>query len=196
MSRSHVPFALVPAALLTLAVAFGASAQSPSAAPQAPAASCAPADASSPAPGPVTSGAPTAPDAPSAAPAASMAPAPSGAVGPASCVGTPVSASLTEMSITLDVATVPAGEVTFDAINVGTVEHELLVIASDLPQDQLPVKDGVVDEGAVNVLAAVRGVQPGTDAHLSVDLPAGHYVLICNLPGHYLAGMHAELTVE
>ena len=25
---------------------------------------------------------------------------------------------------------------------------------------------------------------------------AGHYALICNLPGHYSAGQHADLTIK
>lgn len=28
-----------------------------------------------------------------------------------------------------------------------------------------------------------------------MSLPAGHYVLLCNLPGHYAGGMRADLTV-
>ncbi len=128
---------------------------------------------------------------------ASMAPAPSGATASLDpCAGAQVSASLTEMSITLDTTTAPAGEVTFNAVNVGTVEHEFVIVATDLPQDQLPTKDGEVEEDQVNVLAEIEGLQPGHDGHLSVDLPAGHYVIICNVPGHYLAGMHTELTVQ
>ncbi len=107
-----------------------------------------------------------------------------------------MSATLTEMAITLDATTVPAGEVTFNVANVGTVEHEFVIVATDLPQDQLPVKDGVVEEDELDVISEIGGLQPGKDGHLSVDLPAGHYVIICNLPGHYLAGMHAEITVQ
>jgi len=29
-----------------------------------------------------------------------------------------------------------------------------------------------------------------------LELPAGHYDLICNVPGHYQLGMHVALTVE
>ena len=29
-----------------------------------------------------------------------------------------------------------------------------------------------------------------------VTLAPGHYVVICNLPGHYASGMHADLTVR
>jgi len=31
---------------------------------------------------------------------------------------------------------------------------------------------------------------------LTVDLKAGKYLLICNVPGHYGAGMWAEFTVD
>jgi uncharacterized cupredoxin-like copper-binding protein len=29
-----------------------------------------------------------------------------------------------------------------------------------------------------------------------VKLKAGHYALICNLPGHYAAGQHIDFTVN
>jgi len=203
--KSRVPVALVSAALLTLVAAAGVSAQSPSAEPAMsamPAASCPPAM-SSMAPVPLMSEAPGSSMAPaslapaSMAPATSMAPAPSGATASLDpCAGTQVSGSVTEMSITLDATTVPAGEVTFNVTNVGTVEHEFVIVATDLAQDQLPVEDGEVDEDEVDVVSEIEGLQPGKDGHLSVDLPAGHYVIFCNLPGHYLAGMHTEVTVQ
>ena len=31
---------------------------------------------------------------------------------------------------------------------------------------------------------------------LTLSLPPGQYALICNIPGHYMAGMHAALTVS
>jgi uncharacterized cupredoxin-like copper-binding protein len=38
---------------------------------------------------------------------------------------------------------------------------------------------------------------PSSAAHGHVTfLPAGHYVLICNIDGHYRAGMHADFTVR
>jgi uncharacterized cupredoxin-like copper-binding protein len=27
---------------------------------------------------------------------------------------------------------------------------------------------------------------------LTIDLAAGHYAIVCNLPGHYAAGMHVD----
>jgi uncharacterized cupredoxin-like copper-binding protein len=29
-----------------------------------------------------------------------------------------------------------------------------------------------------------------------LSLKPGHYSLVCNLPGHYMAGMHADFTVR
>jgi uncharacterized cupredoxin-like copper-binding protein len=112
------------------------------------------------------------------------------------CVGTSVGATLIEMAIELDSEMVPAGTITFDVTNAGTVEHEFVVIATDLAVDQLPVKDGVVDETQLQVLGEIEGVQPGLSGSLTLDLAPGRYVIICNLPGHYLAGMRTELTVQ
>jgi uncharacterized cupredoxin-like copper-binding protein len=30
---------------------------------------------------------------------------------------------------------------------------------------------------------------------LTADLSPGHYALVCNLPGHYKAGMHVDFWV-
>lgn len=38
--------------------------------------------------------------------------------------------------------------------------------------------------------------EPRTAGWTTLDLPAGRYELICNLPGHYAAGMYTELTVS
>jgi len=130
-----------------------------------------------------------------AEPGASVMPMPS-ADSVDGCVGTPVPAQLTEMAIALPSTSVPAGVVTFDITNAGTVEHEFVIIATDLPVDQLPVKDGVVDESQVQVLQRAGPIPPGAATSLAVDLAPGRYVVICNIPGHYLAGMRTELTVS
>jgi uncharacterized cupredoxin-like copper-binding protein len=31
---------------------------------------------------------------------------------------------------------------------------------------------------------------------LTLNLKKGRYVLICNIPGHYKSGMHADFTVS
>ena len=93
-----------------------------------------------------------------------------------------------------------SGVVVLGLRNEGPTVHELLVARTNLPADHLPLgKDGLsVDEDAkvVNVVKELEEVQLGDVHDLAVTLPAGHYVLFCNLEGHYLGGMHADLVVQ
>ncbi len=103
-------------------------------------------------------------------------------------------------------ASVPAGRVSFVAANVGSVNHELLILP--LPAGQIvgtrPISgDGTVDEGgslgeASNTCGAGagEGIAPGSSSWVTVTLAHGRYELTCNLPGHYAAGMYAQLTVQ
>ena len=36
---------------------------------------------------------------------------------------------------------------------------------------------------------------PGSPGGVTVDLPPGHYVVMCNIAGHYKNGMHADFEV-
>ena len=38
-------------------------------------------------------------------------------------------------------------------------------------------------------------LEPGKSGALTMTLKPGHYVLFCNEPGHFKAGMYAELVV-
>ena len=38
-------------------------------------------------------------------------------------------------------------------------------------------------------------MRPGATKTITIDLKPGHYVLFCNLPGHYAAGMHQDFWV-
>ena len=59
--------------------------------------------------------------------------------------------------------------------------------------------------GVVSGTAAVRavtcgagagdGIDPGSIGWVTLNLPPGTYELLCNLPGHYAAGMYTELTI-
>lgn len=110
------------------------------------------------------------------------------------------------MRLSLDRSTVAAGQVTFLAVNAGNINHELVVLA--LPVDQIvgtrPIgADGKIDETgslgeASNSCAAGSGdgIAPGASSWVTVTLPAGRYEVVCNLAGHYAAGMYAQLTVS
>jgi uncharacterized cupredoxin-like copper-binding protein len=112
--------------------------------------------------------------------------------------GTTVAVTLDSFSVSPAPASAPAGSVTFNVTNAAAAdEHEFVVAQTDLAVDQLPVgDDNTVEEDAVSVVDEVEETAPGGSASLTVDLASGHYVLFCNVPGHYSQGMHADFTVN
>jgi uncharacterized cupredoxin-like copper-binding protein len=53
-----------------------------------------------------------------------------------------------------------------------------------------------VDEEASGDLGEVSELEPGKSGSLTLDLKPGNYILFCNVPGHYMAGMWTALKVE
>src|SRR5581483_726324 len=111
------------------------------------------------------------------------------------------------MSIVPFESSAPAGDVTFRVKNLGTMEHEMIVLKTDTPFDQLPVADAgdppaPVTTGANKVDEANNvgetgdpNLKAGDTRTFTVKLAAGKYVLVCNLAGHYGMGMRAPFTV-
>ncbi|WP_269502068.1 plastocyanin/azurin family copper-binding protein [Burkholderia sp. IMCC1007] len=107
-----------------------------------------------------------------------------------------VDATLLSNTILLNTHNVKSGRVTFDVKNAADdMEHELVVIKTDLADDALPVGEGLVMEQKLRKIGEVEDIAPGQSKRVSFKLPPGHYVLICNKPGHYAAGMHTALVV-
>ncbi|MEX3925091.1 sulfocyanin-like copper-binding protein [Paraburkholderia sp. BR10936] len=108
-----------------------------------------------------------------------------------------VNATLLSNSIQLGTHNVSAGRITLEVRNAAdnNMEHELVVLKTDLPDDALPVSKGEVLERRLNKIGEVEGIAPGKSKRVSFRLAPGHYALICNKPGHYAAGMHTELVV-
>jgi uncharacterized cupredoxin-like copper-binding protein len=100
-----------------------------------------------------------------------------------------------DFAIALEETSTPAGSTTFDITNDGPSTHELVVFATDLAEDALPVDGSTVTEGNLDLVDEVEDIAPGVGTSLTVDLEPGSYVVICNVEGHYTAGMHAALTV-
>ena len=111
---------------------------------------------------------------------------------------TTVDVGLEEFSVNPSVDTVAAGTVTFSLTNDGTMPNNFKVIATDLAADALPVIEDqfIVDEEAVDVLATTADLDAGGTEEVSLDLAAGSYVLICNIPSHYESGMFTAFTVQ
>lgn len=109
-----------------------------------------------------------------------------------------VRATLEDFSITLDSASAPAGEVTFDVTNRGPSYHEFLVIRTTggVALDGLPVEGDVVNEDGLDIVDELEGIDPNGTGGLTVDLTPGDYIVICNIEGHYQAGMRAALSVD
>jgi uncharacterized cupredoxin-like copper-binding protein len=108
-----------------------------------------------------------------------------------------VNATLHSNSIQLDTHNMKAGRVTFDVKNAvdNNMEHELVLLRTNLSDDALPVRKGQVLEHRLRKVGEVEDIAPGTSKRASFKLMPGHYVLICNKRGHYVAGMHTALVV-
>ncbi|HJX08409.1 MAG TPA: sulfocyanin-like copper-binding protein [Actinomycetota bacterium] len=107
-----------------------------------------------------------------------------------------VSATEKDFAIDLASSSAPAGSVTFNISNEGPSAHEFVVIETDDAPDALPTKNGTVDEDNLTVVDEAEDIAPSTTATLTTDLEAGSYVIICNVPGHYEAGMHTAFTAS
>ncbi len=110
------------------------------------------------------------------------------------------------MRLTATPSTVGAGQVSFVATNMGSLNHELLIVP--LSGNQIvgtrPIQsDGTVDEtGSLGEASntcgagAGEGIAPGSSSWVTMTLAPGRYELLCNLPGHYAAGMYTQITVR
>jgi uncharacterized cupredoxin-like copper-binding protein len=111
-----------------------------------------------------------------------------------------VKATLSEFKLELGATSAPVGSVAFKVTNDGKIDHEFVVFKTDLAADKLPLTaDGtkVDEEGkGVTKVDEIAEFGPGKTETLTVTLPSGHYVLICNVPSHYTKGIRAEFSTK
>jgi uncharacterized cupredoxin-like copper-binding protein len=93
------------------------------------------------------------------------------------------------------------GTHTIGLTNSGSVDHEVVLFKTDLPANNLPLKaDGDVNEESPLLASVGDSGEPlkagGTESFKTADLSPGHYVAVCNLPGHYRLGMKLDVTVQ
>jgi len=107
--------------------------------------------------------------------------------------------SVSGMVIKIDTPTVKAGRVTLQAVNQSkSLVHEVLVVPAPPVGRELPYdtkKDMVMEKG-VHSLGEISDLKPGARGKLTLNLRPGTYLLLCNEPGHYKAGMSTSLVVE
>jgi uncharacterized cupredoxin-like copper-binding protein len=109
------------------------------------------------------------------------------------------------MRLGTSTTSVPAGQVSFVARNLGRRTHELVILplaAGQTPGTLTPASDGKVAENrtlgeASNPCGADSGdgITPGTTGWVTLTLAPGRYELVCNEANHYADGMWAELDV-
>ena len=102
------------------------------------------------------------------------------------------------MTLSVDQPTIKAGDTVFMVHNDAvTEEHEMVLVKLKSPDATVHVVAGKhrVDEKHLKSLGEVSELKPGADGQLRANLTAGSYLLLCNIKGHYEAGMHAMMTV-
>ena len=118
----------------------------------------------------------------------------------ATATSTSVAVTLSDFEIDAAAASAAAGEFTFAVENAGSLEHELVVVRTDLAFDGLPVESALVPLDDAGFDGVVEGdtepFSPGSETELTVTLEAGSYVLLCNVAGHYELGMRIPFTVQ
>ena len=109
-----------------------------------------------------------------------------------------ISGTLQEWKVTVSPNMATAGEVTFTIKNNGTIGHEFLVVKTDILDGQIPLDGDHFAEPSpgLEVIDEIGEFPAGTTESLSLALEAGNYQLVCNLPGHYAAGMHTTFVVS
>jgi uncharacterized cupredoxin-like copper-binding protein len=122
--------------------------------------------------------------------------------------GSSVDVALSEWVVQPDPTSVDAGEITFNADNQGSENHEMVIVRAD-SVDALPTDaDGAVDEEAIpesDFIGEVEELEPEGTGSLTETLSAGTYVVFCNITeeesdgtieSHFAEGMHAVITVN
>ncbi len=121
-------------------------------------------------------------------------------ISPDAWAASTVNVKMWDMGFNLDKNTVPAGKVTFKGTNTsvnGTV-HEMLVVKVDSERPKLPYDEntGFVSEDKINSLGEISEVEAGGKGELTINMKPGIYLLFCNQPGHFAAGMKILFFVK
>ncbi len=110
-----------------------------------------------------------------------------------------VAADLAEWKVALSRTTFTPGKYEFTIHNTGQTQHELIAFKTNLSPSALPVDaKGDVNEDAPALAKATDGdnVHSSKSQTRVVEFKtAGTYVFMCNLPGHFKAGMYKVVTV-
>ena len=102
--------------------------------------------------------------------------------------------TLNEFSVKASPKSITAGKVKFTVKNSGDDEHELVILRTSTAASKLKVSGGRAKTSGE--VAEIEDIASGKSKSKTLTLKKGHYVLLCNLPGHYQQGMRTDLTVK
>lgn len=110
----------------------------------------------------------------------------------------PMGMGMATMGIKASPVVAKSGVVTFHVTNSSTdTIHEMIVMYLADPTQPLPyiAADSKVDEDKAGDKGEVSELDPGASGTLTIFLKPGKYLLICNVAGHYAAGMWTAFEV-
>ncbi len=107
---------------------------------------------------------------------------------------TTLDVSMTEFKFAPANPELARGPIEITATNKGKTPHEIVLLKTDADPSKLR-KDGngVSEKDSVGEIPEVPAGQSGSE---TFDLKPGKYAMVCNIPGHYDAGMYGSLTVR
>jgi len=110
-----------------------------------------------------------------------------------------VTGSVKEWEVDIDAAGAAAGDVTFTMTNNGSIQHEFLVVKTDIADGKIPLgaDNRFSEEGeGLAVIDEIPEWNIKETKTLTVKLDPGNYQLLCNIEGHYANGMHTVFVVS
>lgn len=110
--------------------------------------------------------------------------------------GAPIPVTLTEYKIKPATNSAPAGHVSFKVTNDGQMKHQFTIIRTNKSAATVLSKQNP-DDDIPGARGEISSIAPGATSTLVLkNLKAGHYAIVCALPGHYQAGMYTDFTVN
>lgn len=107
--------------------------------------------------------------------------------------------SVSEWAVDVSAQSADEGDVIFSIANYGSIPHEFLVVKTDFEPGKIPLtsEDRFSEDGeGLEVVDEIAEWPVNTAGVLKLNLKPGNYQLLCNIAGHYKAGMYTPFVVE